>query len=94
MAPLDEEMQCGAIKTQSQQDRGSCSLLTINRVFLFCPPRGWGKQGEEGRVMPFFFIIIIFQYIFRLIPYCCLRSTVNKCVPPPLQYHTPSELPA
>lgn len=67
------------------------SLLTTNRVFLLPPPRGWWRAGPRGNRQVHsqegccFFI---FQYIFRLFSYCCLRSTVNKmCLPLPHPTH-------
>lgn len=61
-------------------------MPTVNKVFLFYP--GYGEQGKKGRAMPLFLLLLFFQYIFRLIPYCCLRSTVNRCVPDSPTPHT------
>ena len=72
MAPLEEEMQCGAIKTQSQGGQGRLQLADCKQGAPVLSSTGLQRRawwGEQGGVFFFFFLfwlVVLFCFVFNV----------------------------
>lgn len=72
MAPLEEEMQCGAIKTQSQGGQGRLQLADCKQGAPVLSSTGLqraGRGGENNAGFLFFFFVLVgcFVLFFHLL---------------------------